>query len=75
MIHVPVETKIQTVERKMSQLAHYMSAMGKSEHMKDMTFLGILLDQNAIHSAFSPFKDGDSDRDIPFVLIPPLLNW
>ena len=71
---IPVETKKEIVEKDISQLAHYMSTMGKSKYLEDLTFLGILLDQNAIRLAFSPFNHSNN-IDIPFVLVSPPLNW
>ena len=71
---IPVEVKTAMVEKDMAQIARYMSTMGNGPHIKDLSMVGMLIDEKKIRFAFSLFSS-NATIPLPLVLITKEFEW
>ena len=76
LYQMAAEAKVKLVPSDIAQLAQYMSTLVNGEHLRERSTVGILLDKDALHFAFSALCLPDEGKTpLPIVVISPSLKW
>ena len=79
--YIPIEAKVKAKCDDFSQLAAYITKTSTAEEIRDKVMIGILIDKEQLHLAFSPLKYEDKSITpartvpLPVVYVSPSIQW